>query len=73
MDKMSLKEYLDIYKSVKKLYLYECKESKKKMLFQSIDDIPRHYLTCEVIEWSYVPEIINMSRIIMIPSVKIRC
>ena len=72
---MFLKEYLETYKSVAKIYLEEyvdSNNSNKIALFQSIKSIPSEYLDYEVISWSYVPEIIDMQGIAMIPVAKLK-
>ena len=71
---MSLKEYLETYKSVANIYLEEyvdSNNSNKIALFQSIKSIPSEYLDYEVISWSYVPEIVDMQGIAMIPVAKL--
>lgn len=72
---MSLREYLETYKSVAKIYLEEyvdSNNSNKIALFQSIKSIPSEYLDYEVIAWSYVPEVVDMQGIAMIPVAKLK-
>lgn len=72
---MSLREYLEMYKSVAKIYLEEyvdSNNSNKIALFQSIKSIPSEYLNYEVVSWSYVPEIVDMQGIAMIPVAKLK-
>ena len=72
---MFLREYLETYKSVAKIYLEEyidSNNSNKIALFQSIKSIPSEYLDYEVISWSYVPEIVDMQGIAMIPVAKLK-
>lgn len=72
---MSLKEYLETYKSVAKIYLEEyidSNNSNKIALFQNLKSIPSEYLDYEVISWSYVPEIVDMHGIAMIPVAKLK-
>lgn len=72
---MSLREYLETYKSVTKLYLEEyidSNNSNKIALFQNLKSIPNEYLDYEVILWSYIPEIVDMQRITMIPVAKLK-
>lgn len=72
---MFLKEYLETYKSVAKIYLEEyvdSNNSNKIALFQSIKSIPSEYLDYEVISWSYVPEVVDMQGIAMIPVAKLK-
>lgn len=72
---MSLREYLETYKSVAKIYLEEyvdSNNSNKIALFQNLKSIPSEYLEYEVISWSYIPEIVDMQRITMIPVAKLK-
>ena len=72
---MSLREYLETYKSVAKIYLEEyvdSNNSNKIALFQSIKSIPREYLDYEVISWNYVLEVVDMQKILMIPVAKLK-
>lgn len=72
---MSLREYLETYKSVAKIYLEEyvdSNNSNKIALFQNLKSIPNEYLDYEVVTWSYIPEIVDMQRITMIPVAKLK-
>lgn len=72
---MSLREYLETYKSVAKIYLEEyvdSNNSNKIALFQNLKSIPNEYLDYEVVTWSYVPEVVDMQGITMIPVAKLK-
>lgn len=72
---MFLREYLETYKSVAKIYLEEyidSNNSNKIALFQNLKSIPSEYLDYEVISWSYIHEIVDMQRIVMIPVAKLK-
>ena len=70
---MNLKEYLEIYKSAKKIYIEEyidIDDSKQIALFQNrnlIDIIPNEYLNSEVLKWNYKLNIVDLKNIVAVP------
>ena len=72
---MTLRQFLDIYKSANKLYIDERISDDTTIrlaLFKNIKDIPNEYLDAEVVGWRYDFEIVDMERIVMIPIAEIK-